>query len=135
MQMQRECKTNTVAAEAAMHAAVSKVSAVTEQLNKETAARESLQGAVRDLREERRQCQQEHQRQVSALEHRYQAKLTHVRAALYFSLALLCVFIRGLRRGLVFSRVACSVWSRCAACVRLMETLTHLQTSFLFFYS
>ena len=49
MQMQRECETNTAVAEEAMQAAASEVSAVTEQLDKETAARESLQGSVRDL--------------------------------------------------------------------------------------
>lgn len=47
--MQRECDKNTAVAEEAMQAAASEVSAVTLQLDKETAVRETLEGAVRDL--------------------------------------------------------------------------------------
>jgi len=46
---QRECDKNTAVAEEAMEAAASEVAAVTEQLDKETAARETLEGTVREL--------------------------------------------------------------------------------------
>jgi hypothetical protein len=49
VQTQRECDKNTAVAEEAMQAAASEVSAVTEQLDKEAAARESLEGTVREL--------------------------------------------------------------------------------------
>jgi hydroxypyruvate isomerase len=116
MQMQRECETNRAVAEAAMQAAVSEVLAVTEQLDKETAARESLEGVVRDLREARRQCQHEHEWQVAALERRYQDEKTHVRAALYFSLALLCVYTCAAARVGVFSSGMQRLESVCSLC-------------------
>lgn len=47
--VQRECDKSTAVAEEAMEAAASEVATVTEQLDKETAARESLEGTVRDL--------------------------------------------------------------------------------------
>jgi hypothetical protein len=47
--MQHECDKNTAVAEEAMKAAASELSAVTEQLDKESATRESLESNVRDL--------------------------------------------------------------------------------------
>lgn len=47
--MQRECDKNTAVAEEAMKAAASELAAVTEQLDKESVAREALESNVRDL--------------------------------------------------------------------------------------
>lgn len=49
LQMQRECDKSTAVAEEAMKAAAAELAAVTEQLDKESSAREALESSVRDL--------------------------------------------------------------------------------------